>query len=70
MISESYDITVFLTEMIGKDYYVILDLADRECGTTEARSYSVRGAPEARKMGSVRYASDIKSFCTSCGIGG
>lgn len=62
MISERYDIEVFLTEMIGKDFIEIKDVANAECATAEARSYSVRGAPEARKLGSTKYASRIKKF--------
>jgi|SRR6185369_3946233 len=62
MISERYDIIEFLTEMIGKDYHEIRDVADGECATAEARSYSVRGAPKARKLGSTKYASAIKKL--------
>ncbi len=60
MISERYDIAEFLTEMIGTDWHEIIPAAEAECATAEAQSYSVRGAPKARKLGSTRYASDIK----------
>src|ERR1051326_9305849 len=62
MISERYDIEEFLTAMIGKDWHEIIPAADAECRTAEARSYSVRGAPKARKLGSTRYASGIKKL--------
>jgi hypothetical protein len=48
--------------MIGRDYHEIMPAADAECGTAEARSYSVRGAPKAREQGSTRYASRLKQF--------
>lgn len=62
MISETYDIREFLTAMIGKGYFDILSTAEEECRIAEARSYSVRGAPQQRKLGSTKYASQIKSF--------
>jgi hypothetical protein len=62
MISERYDIEEFLTAMIGKDWYEIIPAGNGECATAEARSYSVRGAPKARKLGSTKYASAVKKF--------
>jgi hypothetical protein len=62
MISETYDIREFLTAMVGRDWHEIMITAQGECATAEARSYSVRGAPKARKLGSTRYASQLKAF--------
>jgi hypothetical protein len=62
MISETYDIQEFLVAMVGKDWHEIVPMAERECGTAESRSYSVRGAPKARKMGSTKYAAQLKNF--------
>lgn len=62
MISETYNIREFLTTMVGKEYYQILSDSEQEIRIAEARSYSVRGAPEHRKRGSTKYASQIKSF--------
>ena len=62
MISQTYNFKEFLDAVNGKDYYQILVAAEQECASTEGRSYSVRGAPKAREMGSTRYASSLKAF--------
>ena len=62
MISPSYNFKEFLDAMIGKDYVEIVVAANQECDAAERRSYSVRGAPRAREMGSTQYAASLKAF--------
>lgn len=62
MISPTYNFKEFLDQMVDKDYPEIVIAAEQECTAAERRSYSVRGAPRAREMGSTRYAANLKAF--------
>lgn len=62
MISESYNFEEFLAAMIGKSWEDIMLDGQNEVRVAEARSFSVKGAPEQRKRGSTKYAARIKAF--------
>lgn len=62
MISRNYNFDAFIDFVADHDYLEILRLADSECSSAERASYSVRGAAQARSLGSTDYARAIKAF--------
>ena len=57
-----YDFENFIKRMSVLDYEEIIKQASAEVAEVEGASFSVKGAPRQRELGSANYASRIKAF--------
>jgi hypothetical protein len=62
MISPLFKIKEFLSAIVDMNYDEIIKAAERECRAADRISYGVKGAVNAREMGSTESVLELKSF--------
>ena len=66
---QPYDINRFIESVKDKDYYVILDEAQKAVYAAERGTSGVKGAVRKREAGALGYAADLKGLIFFLGNG-